>query len=140
MVEFANSAKGMALNSKNENVRIVIFGSDTTIKKKDIVKRTSSIVDGHVGKALLGRVVDALGVPIDGRNALSAIEQKRVEVKTPGIIARKVVHEPMQIGLKAIDSLVPIGRGQRKLIIRDKQTGKITKAIGTILNQKQINA
>ncbi len=140
MVEFASSVKGMALNLKNENVGIVIFGSDITIKKGDIVKHTGSIVDVHVGKPLLGHVVDVLGVPIDGKGALSATKQRRVEVKAPGIIARKFVHEPMQIGLKAIDSLVPIGCGQRKFIIRDKQTGKTIIAIDTILNQKQINA
>jgi F-type H+-transporting ATPase subunit alpha len=124
---------------ENENVRIVIFGSDTTIKKKDIVKHTGSIMDGHVGKALLSRVVDALGVPIDGKRALSVVERRRVEVKAPGIIARKVVHKPMQIGLKVIDSLVPIGCGQQKLIIINIQTRKIVKAIDTILNQKKIN-
>src|SRR5579875_3218812 len=139
MVEFASSVKGMALNPENENVGIIIFGSDTAIKEGDIVKRTGSIVDVPVGKALLGRVVDALGVPIDGKGALGAAERKRVEVKAPGIIARKSVHEPMQTGLKAVDSLVPIGRGQRELIIGDRQTGKTAIAIDTILNQKQIN-
>jgi F-type H+-transporting ATPase subunit alpha len=139
MVEFASGVKGMALNLENENVGIVIFGSDTAIKEGDIVKRTGSIVDVPVGKALLGRVVDALGVPIDGKGALSAAERRRVEVKAPGIIARKSVHEPMQTGLKAVDSLVPIGRGQRELIIGDRQTGKTAIAIDTILNQKQIN-
>ncbi len=140
MVEFASGVKGMALNLENENVGIVIFGSDTAIKEGDIVKRTGSIVDVPVGKALLGRVVDALGVPIDGKGALGAAERRRVEVKAPGIIARKSVHEPMQTGLKAVDSLVPIGRGQRELIIGDRQTGKTAIAIDTILNQKQINA
>nr|QGQ61899.1 ATP synthase F1 subunit alpha [Bazzania tridens]QIA59516.1 ATP synthase F1 subunit alpha [Bazzania japonica] len=140
MVEFASGVKGMALNPENENVGIVIFGSDTAIKEGDIVKRTGSIVDVPVGKAMLGRVVDALGVPIDGKGALSAVERRRVEVKAPGIIARKSVHEPMQTGLKAVDSLVPIGRGQRELIIGDRQTGKTAIAIDTILNQKQINA
>nr|YP_010399862.1 ATP synthase F1 subunit alpha [Nowellia curvifolia]QIA60595.1 ATP synthase F1 subunit alpha [Nowellia curvifolia]UQM88628.1 ATP synthase F1 subunit alpha [Nowellia curvifolia] len=140
MVEFASGVKGMALNLENENVGIVIFGSDTAIKEGDIVKRTGSIVDVPVGKAMLGRVVDALGVPIDGKGALSAVERRRVEVKAPGIIARKSVHEPMQTGLKAVDSLVPIGRGQRELIIGDRQTGKTAIAIDTILNQKQINA
>ncbi len=105
---------------ENENVRIVIFGSDTTIKKEDIVKHIGSIMDGHVGKALLSRVVDALGVPIDGKGALSVVEQRRMEVKALGIIARKVVHKPMQTWLKAIDSLVPIGCGQQKLIIINK--------------------
>ena len=139
MVEFANSVKGMALNLENENVGIVIFGSDTGIKEGDIVKRTGAIVDVPIGTALLGRVVDALGVPIDGKGALNAAERRRVEVKAPGIIARKSVHEPMQTGLKAVDSLVPIGRGQRELIIGDRQTGKTAIAIDTILNQKQMN-
>nr|YP_010890611.1 ATP synthase F1 subunit alpha [Lycopodium japonicum]WJK71470.1 ATP synthase F1 subunit alpha [Lycopodium japonicum] len=140
LVEFASGVKGMALNLENENVGIVIFGSDTAIKEGDIVKRTGSIVDVPVGKAMLGRVVDALGVPIDGKGALNAVERRRVEVKAPGIIARKSVHEPMQTGLKAVDSPVPIGRGQRELIIGDRQTGKTAIAIDTILNQKQINA
>jgi F-type H+-transporting ATPase subunit alpha len=139
MVEFASGVKGMALNLENENVGIVIFGSDTAIKEGDIVKRTGSIVDVPVGKSMLGRVVDALGVPIDGKGPLDAVERKRVEVKAPGIIARKSVHEPMQTGLKAVDSLVPIGRGQRELIIGDRQTGKTAIAIDTILNQKQLN-
>ena len=140
MVEFANGVKGMALNLENENVGIVIFGSDTGIKEGDIVKRTGAIVDVPVGMGLLGRVVDALGVPIDGKGPLSDVVRKRVEVKAPGIISRKSVHEPMQSGLKAVDSLVPIGRGQRELIIGDRQTGKTAIAIDTILNQKQINA
>nr|AMF83683.1 ATP synthase F1 subunit alpha [Aneura pinguis]WHW95434.1 ATP synthase F1 subunit alpha [Aneura pinguis]WHW95476.1 ATP synthase F1 subunit alpha [Aneura pinguis]WHW95518.1 ATP synthase F1 subunit alpha [Aneura pinguis]WHW95560.1 ATP synthase F1 subunit alpha [Aneura pinguis] len=140
MVEFASGVKGMALNPENENVGIAISGSDTAIKEGDIVKRTGSIVDVPVGKAMSGRVVDALGVPIDGKGALSAVERRRVEVKAPGIIARKSVHEPMQTGLKAVDSLVPIGRGQRELIIGDRQTGKTAIAIDTIPNQKQINA
>jgi F-type H+-transporting ATPase subunit alpha len=142
MVEFANGVKGMALNLENENVGIVVFGSDTAIKEGDIVKRTGSIVDVPVGKSMLGRVVDALGVPIDGKGPIAAggVERKRVEVKAPGIIARKSVHEPMQTGLKAVDSLVPIGRGQRELIIGDRQTGKTAIAIDTILNQKQVNA
>jgi F-type H+-transporting ATPase subunit alpha len=112
MVEFASSVKGMALNLENENVGIVIFGSDTPIKEGDIVKRTGFIMDVPIGKALLGRVVDALRVPINGKGALSAVEQRRVEIKAPGIIARKSVHEPMQTRLKVIDSLVLIGRGQ----------------------------
>jgi F-type H+-transporting ATPase subunit alpha len=140
MVEFSNGVKGMALNLENDNVGIVVFGSDTAIKEGDIVKRTGAIVDVPVGTAMLGRVVDALGVPIDGKGALGAVERRRVEVKAPGIIARKSVHEPMQTGLKAVDSLVPIGRGQRELIIGDRQTGKTAIAIDTILNQKQINA
>lgn len=142
MVEFSNGVKGMALNLENENVGIVVFGSDTAIKEGDIVKRTGSIVDVPVGKSILGRVVDALGVPIDGKGPIKGdgVVRKRVEVKAPGIIARKSVHEPMQTGLKAVDSLVPIGRGQRELIIGDRQTGKTAIAIDTILNQKQINA
>ncbi|KAJ0860283.1 ATP synthase subunit alpha [Helianthus annuus] len=123
MVEFASGVKGIALNLENENVGIVVFGSDTAIKEGDLVKRTGSIVDVPTGKAMLGRVVDALGVPIDGRGALSDHERRRVEVKAPGIIERKSVHEPMQTGLKAVDSLVPIGRGQRELIIGDRQAG-----------------
>lgn len=141
MVEFANGVKGMALNLENENVGIVVFGSDTAIKEGDIVKRTGSIVDVPVGRQMLGRVVDALGLPIDGKVQESAtLARRRVEVKAPGIISRKSVHEPMQTGLKAVDSLVPIGRGQRELIIGDRQTGKTAIAIDTILNQKQINA
>ncbi|KAG6787164.1 hypothetical protein POTOM_008797 [Populus tomentosa] len=139
MVEFSSGVKGIALNLENENVGIVVFGSDTAIKEGDLVKRTGSIVDVPAGKAMLGRVVDALGVPIDGRGALSDHERRRVEVKAPGIIERKSVHEPMQTGLKAVDSLVPIGRGQRELIIGDRQTGKTAIAIDTILNQKQMN-
>uniref|UniRef100_Q7M2G6 ATP synthase subunit alpha n=1 Tax=Oenothera villaricae TaxID=3941 RepID=Q7M2G6_OENVI len=140
MVEFASGVKGIALNLENENVGIVVFGSDTAIKEGDLVKRTGSIVDVPAGKSLLGRVVDALGVPIDGRGALGDHERRRVEVKAPGIIERKSVHEPMQTGLKAVDSLVPIGRGQRELIIGDRQTGKTAIAIDTILNQKQMNS
>ncbi|XP_037482254.1 ATP synthase subunit alpha, mitochondrial-like [Triticum dicoccoides] len=140
MVEFASGVKGIALNLENENVGIVVFGSDTAIKEGDLVKRTGSIVDVPAGKAMLGRVVDALGVPIDGKGALSYHERRRVEVKAPGIIERKSVHEPMQTGLKAVDSLVPIGRGQRELIIGDRQTGKTAIAIDTILNQKQMNS
>ena len=138
MVEFASGVKGIAMNLENENVGIVVFGSDTAIKEGDLVKRTGSIVDVPAGKAMLGRVVDALGVPIDGKGALSDHERRRVEVKAPGIIARKSVHEPMQTGLKAVDSLVPIGRGQRELIIGDRQTGKTAIAIDTILNQKEL--
>jgi F-type H+-transporting ATPase subunit alpha len=140
MVEFACGVKGIALNLENENVGIVVFGSDTAIKEGDLVKRTGSIVDVPAGKAMLGRVVDALGVPIDGIGALSNHERRRVEVKAPGIIERKSVHEPMQTGLKAVDSLVPIGRGQRELIIGDRQTGKTAIAIDTIINQKQMNS
>jgi F-type H+-transporting ATPase subunit alpha len=139
MVEFASGVKRMVLNLENENVGIVIFGSDTAIKEGDIVKRIRSIVDVHVRKALLGRMVDALGVPIDGKGTLSATERRRIEVKAPGIIAHKSVYEPMQTGLKAVDSLVPISRGQQELIIGDRQTRKTTIVIDTILNQKQIN-
>ncbi|XBH56037.1 hypothetical protein VPH35_077961 [Triticum aestivum] len=140
VVEFASGVKGIALNLENENVGIVFFGSDTAIKEGDLVKRTGSIVDVPVGKAMLGRVVDALGAPIDGKGALSDHERRCVEVKAPGIIECKSVHEPMQTGLKAVDSLVPIGRGQRELIIGDRQTGKTAIAIDTILNQKQMNS
>lgn len=140
MVEFASGVKGIALNLENENVGIVVFGSDTAIKEGDLVKRTGSIVDVPAGKSLLGRVVDALGVPIDGKGSLSDHERRRVEVKAPGIIERRSVHEPMQTGLKAVDSLVPIGRGQRELIIGDRQTGKTAIAVDTILNQKELNA
>lgn len=140
MVEFANGLKGMALNLENDNVGVVCFGNDSGIKEGDIVKRTRAIVDVPVGKGMLGRVVDALGAPIDGKGALKDVVRRRVEVKAPGIIARKSVHEPMQTGLKAVDSLVPIGRGQRELIIGDRQTGKTAIAIDTILNQKSINS
>lgn len=139
MVEFASGVKGMALNLENDNVGVVLFGSDTAISEGDIVKRTGKIVDVNVGQGTLGRVVDALGNPIDGKGPLSNVERSRVEVKAPGIIARKSVHEPMQTGIKAVDSLVPIGRGQRELIIGDRQTGKTAIAIDTILNQKSIN-
>jgi F-type H+-transporting ATPase subunit alpha len=140
MVEFADGTRGMALNLETDNVGIVIFGSDRNIEEGDLVKRTGAIVEVPTGKALLGRVVDALGNPIDGKGPLAGdIERKRVEVKAPGIIARQSVHEPMQTGLKAIDALIPIGRGQRELIIGDRQTGKTAIAIDTFLNQKSIN-
>ena len=140
MVEFNDGSKGMALNLENDNVGVVIFGDDRQIKEGDTVKRTKSIVDVPVGKELLGRVVDGLGNPIDGKGSLSSkINRKRVEVKAPGIIPRKSVNEPMQTGLKAIDSLIPVGRGQRELIIGDRQTGKTAVAIDTIINQKEIN-
>ena len=140
MVEFNDGSKGMALNLESDNVGIVIFGDDRQIKEGDTVKRTNSIVDVPVGKELLGRVVDGLGVPIDGKGNLSSkINRKRVEVKAPGIIPRQSVNEPMQTGLKAIDSLIPIGRGQRELIIGDRQTGKTAVAVDTIINQKAIN-
>ncbi|VAX07557.1 ATP synthase alpha chain [hydrothermal vent metagenome] len=140
MVEFPGKVMGMALNLESDNVGVVIFGSDREIKEGDTVKRTGSIVDVPVGRGLLGRVVDALGNPIDGKGPLTDVTRTRVEVKAPGIIPRKSVHEPVQTGLKAIDSLVPIGRGQRELIIGDRQTGKTAVAIDTFLNQKLINA
>ena len=140
MVEFPGGIKGMALNLETDNVGVVIFGDDRDIKEGDTVKRTGAIVEVPVGKALLGRVVDGLGNPIDGKGPLAGAKMTRVEVKAPGIIARKSVHEPMQTGLKAIDALVPIGRGQRELIIGDRQTGKTAVAIDTFINQKTINA
>ena len=139
MVEFPGAIKGMALNLETDNVGIVIFGDDRNIKEGDVVKRTGSIVDVPVGKNMLGRVVDALGEPIDGKGPIEGVERRRIEVKAPGIIPRQSVHEPMQTGLKAVDSLVPIGRGQRELIIGDRQTGKTALAIDTIINQKSIN-
>src|SRR5580704_13504035 len=139
MVEFQNGIKGMALNLETDNVGCVIFGSDSGIGEGDMVKRTGAIVEVPVGKGLLGRVVDALGNPIDGKGPLKDVKMSRVEVKAPGIIPRKSVSEPMQTGLKAIDSLVPIGRGQRELIIGDRQTGKTAVAIDTFINQKPIN-
>ena len=139
MVEFPGGIRGMALNLEADNVGVVIFGSDRDIKEGDTVKRTGAIVDTPVGKGLLGRVVDALGNPIDGKGPIVDAEMKRVEVKAPGIIPRKSVHEPMQTGLKAVDALVPVGRGQRELIIGDRQTGKTAVVIDTFLNQKSIN-
>ena len=139
MVDFPGEIKGMALNLEEDNVGVVIFGDDTDIKEGDIVKRTGAIVEVPTGKELLGRVVDALGNPIDGKGPIKSSESKRVDVKAPGIIPRQSVNEPMQTGLKAIDSLIPIGRGQRELIIGDRQTGKTAIAIDTILNQKEVN-
>ncbi len=139
MVEFPGGIKGMALNLEVDNVGVVIFGEDRGIKEGDTVKRTGEIVDVPVGRGLLGRVVDALGNPIDGKGPIEGAERRRVEVKAPGIIPRKSVHEPMQTGLKAIDALIPIGRGQRELIIGDRQTGKTAIALDTIINQKPIN-
>ena len=139
MVEFNNGTKGMALNLENDNVGVVLFGSDSGIKEGDTVKRTNSIVDVPVGIELLGRVVDALGNPIDGKGAINSENRSRIEVKAPGIIPRQSVSEPMQTGLKAIDSLIPVGRGQRELIIGDRQTGKTAVAIDAIINQKSIN-
>ncbi len=139
MVEFPGGIKGMALNLERDNVGVVIFGEDRTIREGDTVKRTGTIVDVPVGKGLLGRVVDGLGNPIDGKGPIQSTERRLVELKAPGIIPRKSVNEPMQTGLKAVDSLVPIGRGQRELIIGDRQTGKTAVAIDTFLNQKPIN-
>ncbi|GAA0862883.1 F0F1 ATP synthase subunit alpha [Sphingopyxis soli] len=139
MVEFANGVQGMALNLEADNVGIVIFGSDAEIKEGDVVKRTGTIVDVPVGKGLLGRVVDGLGNPIDGKGPIKADKRMRVEVKAPGIIPRTSVHEPVQTGLKALDALVPVGRGQRELIIGDRQTGKTAVAIDTFINQKEAN-
>ena len=141
MVEFPGGIKGMALNLETDNVGCVIFGNDSTIKEGDTVKRTGAIVEVPVGKALLGRVVDPLGNPIDGKGEIvGAAERRRVDVKAPGIIPRKSVHEPVQTGLKAIDTLIPVGRGQRELIIGDRQTGKTAVAIDAIINQKAVNA
>ena len=139
MVEFAGGVQGMALNLEEDNVGIVIFGDDRGIKEGDTVKRTQKIVEVPVGKGLLGRVVDALGNPIDGKGPIQSSESRRIEVKAPGIIPRQSVSEPMQTGLKALDALVPVGRGQRELIIGDRQTGKTAVAIDTIINQKEIN-
>ena len=140
MVEFPGGIKGMALNLETDNVGVVIFGNDRDIKEGDTVKRTGAIVDVPVGKGLLGRVVDPLGNPLDGKGPIEATERRRVDVKAPGIIPRRSVHEPMQTGLKAIDCLIPIGRGQRELIIGDRQTGKTAIAIDTIINQRTVNA
>lgn len=140
MVEFENGVRGMALNLETDNVGIVIFGNDREIMEGQTVKRTGAIVDVPVGKGLLGRVVDALGNPIDGKGPIKSSERMRVDVKAPGIIPRKSVNEPMATGLKAIDALIPIGRGQRELIIGDRQTGKTAIALDTILNQKPLNA
>ncbi len=138
-VEFPGGIRGMALNLETDNVGVVIFGDDRTIREGDTVKRTGAIVDVPVGKGLLGRVVDALGDPIDGKGPVEATERRRVDVKAPGIVPRRSVHEPMQTGLKAIDSLVPIGRGQRELIIGDRQTGKTAVAVDAIVNQRSVN-
>ena len=139
MVEFPGGIKGMTLNLEEDNVGVVIFGDDHTIREGDTVKRTGKIVDVPIGKELLGRVVDALGNPVDGKGPINASERSLIEVKAPGIIPRKSVHEPMQTGIKAIDSLIPIGRGQRELIIGDRQTGKTAIIVDTILNQKKLN-
>jgi len=139
MVEFPGGIRGMALNLETDNVGVVIFGSDRDIKEGDTVKRTGAIVDVPVGKELLGRVVDALGNPIDGKGPIKSKERKRVDVKAPGIMPRKSVHEPMSTGLKAIDALIPVGRGQRELVIGDRQTGKTAIILDTFLNQKPIH-
>ena len=139
MVEFPGGIQGMALNLESDNVGVVIFGSDRDIKEGDTVKRTNSIVDVPIGDELLGRVVDGLGNPIDGKGPINAKERGIADVKAPGIIPRKSVHEPMATGLKAIDSMIPIGRGQRELIIGDRQTGKTAVALDTMLNQKSYN-
>ena len=139
MVEFENGTRGMALNLESDNVGIVIFGADREIKEGQTVKRTGAIVDVPIGKELLGRVVDALGNPIDGKGPITAAKRARVDIKAPGIIPRKSVSEPMATGLKAIDAMIPIGRGQRELIIGDRQTGKTAIALDTILNQKPLN-
>ena len=140
MVEFANGVKGMALNLEADNVGVVIFGEDREIKEGDTVKRTKAIVDIPVGKGLLGRVVDPLGNPIDGKGPIEATERRVADVKAPGILPRKSVHEPVQTGIKAIDSMIPIGRGQRELVIGDRQTGKTAICVDAILNQKDVNA
>jgi len=139
MVEFPGGIKGMALNLERDNVGVVIFGEDRGIKEGDTVKRLGEIVDVPAGRALLGRVVDALGNPIDAKGPIKTKDRRRVDVKAPGIIPRKSVHEPMSTGIKAIDALIPVGRGQRELIIGDRQTGKTAIAIDTIINQKKIN-
>ncbi|MEE9301544.1 MAG: F0F1 ATP synthase subunit alpha [Alphaproteobacteria bacterium] len=139
MVEFPNGIKGMALNLEEDNVGVVIFGEDRNIKEGDVVKRTQTIVDVPIGKELLGRVVDALGNPIDGKGPIETKERRLIEVKAPGIIPRQSVSEPVQTGIKALDALIPIGRGQRELIIGDRQTGKTAIAIDTIINQKAVH-
>ena len=139
MVEFPGGVRDMALNLEEDNVGVVVFGSDRDIREGDTVKRTGDIVSVPVGKELLGRVVDPLGNPLDGKGPINTDVRMKVDVKAPGIIPRKSVHEPMQTGLKAVDALIPIGRGQRELIIGDRQTGKTAIAIDTILNQKAIN-
>src|SRR3712207_5017763 len=141
MIEFPSAGvRGMALNLERDNVGAVVFGDDSKIREGDEVRRLGAIVDVPVGRGLLGRVVNPLGEPIDGKGPIVSDERRRVDVKAPGIIPRKSVHEPMQTGLKAIDTLIPIGRGQRELIIGDRQTGKSAVAIDAILNQKGVNA
>jgi len=140
MVEFSSGVKGMALNLETDNVGIVVLGNDRDIQEGDIVKRTGAIVDVPIGDGILGRVVDSLGNPIDGLGPINSEERRRVEVKAPGIIPRQSVHEPMMTGLKSVDALVPIGRGQRELIIGDRQTGKTAIAVDCIINQKVAHA
>ncbi|MEL6783822.1 MAG: F0F1 ATP synthase subunit alpha, partial [Pseudomonadota bacterium] len=140
MVEFPGGIQGMALNLESDNVGVVIFGNDREIKEGDVVKRTGAIVDVPVGKELLGRVVDGLGNPIDGKGPIKSKTRARVDVKAPGIIPRKSVHEPMATGLKAIDALIPVGRGQRELVIGDRQTGKTAIILDTFLNQAPAHA
>ncbi len=139
MVEFPSGVRGMSLNLESDNVGVVILGDDRDIKEGDVVKRTGTIVEVPVGKALLGRVVDSLGNPLDGKGEIATTERRRIEIKAPGIVPRRSVHEPMQTGLKALDSLIPIGRGQRELIIGDRQTGKTAIAVDTIINQRSVN-
>ena len=139
MIEFPGNIKGMALNLEQDNVGAVIFGDDRNIKEGDTVKRTKKILEVSIGKELLGRVIDGLGNPIDGKGKIKTSKTSRLEVKAPGIVKRRSVHEPVQTGIKAIDTLIPIGRGQRELIIGDRQTGKTAIAIDTIINQKDIN-
>ncbi|MEO0729351.1 MAG: HAS-barrel domain-containing protein, partial [Pseudomonadota bacterium] len=140
MVEFDAGIRGMALNLEADNVGVVLFGDDRQIKEGDTVKRTGAIVEVPVGKGLLGRVVDALGNPLDGKGPIDGAEMRRVDVKAPGILPRKSVHEPMSTGLKAIDALIPVGRGQRELVIGDRQTGKTAIILDTFLNQKPLHA
>ncbi len=139
MVEFPSGVQGMTLNLESDNVGVVILGDDRDIKEGDVVKRTGTIVEVPVGKALLGRVVDSLGNPLDGKGEIATDERRRIEIKAPGIVPRRSVHEPMQTGLKALDSLIPIGRGQRELIIGDRQTGKTAIAVDTMINQRSVN-
>ena len=139
MVAFSGDIRGMALNLESDNVGVVIFGDDRTIREGDTVKRTGAIVDVPVGKQLLGRVVNALGDPVDGKGPVCATERRRADLKAPGIVPRRSVHEPMQTGLKAVDALIPIGRGQRELVIGDRQTGKTALALDTIINQRSVN-
>ena len=139
LVEFSTGTKGMVLNLETNNVGIAVLGDDNAIKEGTTVKRTERIVEVPVGDALLGRVVNAIGEPVDGAGEINATETRKIEIKAPGIIARKPVHEPMQTGIKAIDSMIPIGRGQRELIIGDRKTGKTAVAIDTIINQKGKN-